>query len=100
MADALIVFRILADADIHLVVVDHRGREEVILRPLGAQNVYGRLGVAIKLPDNTAVLGIETVHPAVAARKDHLRFAVGLSPHGVGPLAVHDVAAWIILGPD
>ena len=51
-------------------------RYEVVARALGAELVHGVLGIAVELPEQLAVRGVEGAKPAVAAGEDDLRLAV------------------------
>ena len=57
MADAFLVLRVLADADVELVVVDDRRRDEVAARPLAAEPVHGSLGLQSNFQIRSPVAG-------------------------------------------
>src|SRR5438128_2421608 len=99
MADAFFVLRVLAHADIELILPDDGRGQEVAARPGAAQLVNGLSGVAEKLPDDVTRFRIQTVQIAVAARKNDLWFAAGIGVDGVGPLAVHNSLGRIVLFP-
>src|SRR5262245_23597004 len=88
MSDAKLVFRILADADVDLVVLDDRRGDEVITRSLAPALIEGVLRIAIELPDDLAGVGLKRIEPAVAAGEDRLRLAVDDREGRVGPLTV------------
>src|SRR5262249_19142669 len=89
MADAFLVFGILANADVQAIVVNGRRGDEIVARTARAQFVKGVLGIRIELPNEFASLRLEGIQPAVAARKNNLRLPVGFRIDGTGPLAVH-----------
>ena len=95
MPHALFVLRILADADVELVVMHNRRGNEVVACPLRSQDIEGFLGVAIKLPDEGAGRRLEGVDPTVAAGENNLAFAVHLGIDGARPLAVHQQLALV-----
>src|SRR5262245_6756373 len=92
MADADQMFRILADADVDLVVVNGRRGDEIVACALAPQLVEGVFRIAVELPQQLAV-GIERIDPAVAAREDDLRLALDDSVSRVRPLPVLDQLA-------
>ena len=93
VARRLTVLGVLSDADIHLVVVDHRCREDVVPRPAASQDPFGILRIAVELPDDISRRGVEAVDDAVAAGEYHLRATVDLGVGGVRPGAVENVLA-------
>ena len=105
MADAFAVLGIFADGDVHLAVVNHRRADDVVARGGRAERVERRLRIAVELPEQLRVAfavagGIEAVEPAVAAAEDHLRLAAEHGVAGRRPLAVQDVGAGRLVGPE
>ena len=80
---------ILADADVDLVVVDHRRGDEVVARALAAECIVGRPWGCNRTPDYPCRWPDRTSEPAVAAWEDDLRLAVDDGIGRAGPLAVH-----------
>ena len=98
------VLRVLAGAEIDLVVVDDGRADDVVPRAAAAQLQDRVLGVDVELPEQLglavlALVGLEAVDPAVAAAEDHLRHAADDRDRGAGPLAVQDVLAGRVVGP-
>src|SRR5262245_13043863 len=93
MADVRAVLRVLAGADVELVVVDDGGGDEVVLVAAAARLERRRLRVAVKLPQQLATLRLEAVKPAIAAGEDRLALALDHRVGGTGPLPIHDVLA-------
>src|SRR5262245_16176300 len=87
MPDGDEVLRVLADADVDLVVVNDRRGDEVVARALAAELVKGVFRIAIELPKKLAI-GVERVNPAVAAGKDDLRLSLPDRVGRIGPLSV------------
>ena len=76
VAGGFTVFRILADTDIDLVVVDHRSGNDVVLGTCPSQLPLGPLGVAVELPDQLPGFRNEGIDPAIAPGEDDLGLAV------------------------
>src|SRR5262245_13623521 len=95
MTDAQLVLRILPRADVDAVLVNNRRGDEIAAFPFASQLVFRLLGIAVELPQELAVLGIERVDPAIAAGKDDLRLVVDDGVGGIGPLTVLDEHAAI-----
>src|SRR5207245_3099413 len=95
------MLRRLAQADVQLVVIDHRVAEEKAGLAFAARSVrLGILWVAVELPDEVTRLCIQAVKPAVASREDDLHLAVDLGGGRVGPLAVDDLCTGEITLPN
>src|SRR5262249_39861794 len=88
----------LANADIDLVVVDDRCRDDVVGRAL--RLALRSFGIAIELPDRLSRLRLECAQPAVAAAKNDLWLPIHDGISGVGPLAENDLVAGRIVLPD
>ena len=73
VADALAVLRVLAHADVDLVLPDHGVRDDLVGGAAAAQHVLRARRVGVELPEELARLGLEAVEPAVAAGEDDLR---------------------------
>ena len=99
VADPFTVLGVLPDGDEHLVVVDHRGGDDIVavaatLFPLGI------LGVAVELPNQLPRFGLERIEPPVPSGKDDLRLAADYAIGGGSPLPVKDAVARRSVFPD
>jgi len=81
MADAGPIVGPASDADVELIVANDGGGHGEIAIAAAAGLVDRFLGIAVELPDEFSGLRLEGIEPPVAARKNHLRFAIH---HGVG----------------
>src|SRR5262249_33657972 len=90
MADAIEVLRVLAGADVDVVVVNDRRADEVAPRPLAAQLVFAVLWIGVEFPDQATGLRFQPIQPAIAARKNDLPLPLDDGVGRVRPLPVHD----------
>ena len=84
---ALAMLRVLTDGDVHPVVVNHRGGNQVVAGAGTAENPLRRLGIAIEFPQQFAAtvfapIGFEGVQPTVAAGEQHLPLAAERGDRG------------------
>src|SRR5688572_30805436 len=93
------MLRVLTNGDVDFVLVYDRRGDDLVPRPSPAKDVFGRLGIAVELPNVFAGLWLHRVEPAIAARKDHLRLAADSDGGRVRPLAVQNLLARRVVLP-
>src|SRR5690606_22376156 len=102
---ACTVLGVLAHAQVHQPVVNHRGGNDLVAGAAAAQDVFRFLGVGVELPEQLrlavlALVGAEAVQVTVATGEHHLRHATQHAIGGRRPLTVQDVGARRLVGPD
>ena len=100
MANAFVVFRVLANTNIKLVIINNGSGNKVVTGALAAKFINRFFWITIKLPQKIAISWIESVNPAITTRENDHWFAVWFSINRVRPLPMHQEFTLIDKGFD